>query len=115
MKHFLNSNEVDFVFCGAGGFITLDIPDQSYSTYTEFYDNTLTNIFALRGGVLDAQVAKQTDQQNFAVFNMTSETIQRVQNGVYLIEGYNYETYALIQSVTVTDSFGNEDYAGFLQ
>ena len=46
---------------------------------------------------------------------MTSETIQRVQNGVYMIEGYNYETYALMQSMTVTDSFGNEDYAGFLQ
>ena len=32
-----------------------------------------------------------------------------------MIEGYNYETYALMQSMTVTDSFGNEDYAGFLQ
>ena len=48
------------------------------------------------------------------VFNVTSESIARVQNSVFLVEGYSYETYILIQSSKILDSFGNDKYVGFV-
>ena len=49
------------------------------------------------------------------MFNVTDEQITRVHNGAYLIEGYDHETTVLMQRVSVTDSFGSDDYAAFVQ
>ena len=58
---------------------------------------------------MKATVTKNTAPRGtYAVFNATSEQIDRVQNGAYHVDGYAHETIVLLQNLTVTDSYGSD-------
>ena len=112
--HNLTSNTFTYLFCDSGCVATQDMPDNSHPTYIEFYNNSYSDIIATKGGIYHLNVAKQSDNITYAVVNATKETITRVQNGAFLIDGYRHETIVTMQNMTVIDAFSSADYAAFV-
>ena len=96
--------------------MTHELPDHAHPTYTEFSNNIYSDIFGLNGGaLLHANIATSNYKTTYAIYNVTNETISRVQNNIYLIEGYQHDTVLLMQNITVEDAFGNADFATLVQ
>ena len=95
VKHFYSENKFRFLFCDSGCAMTQELPDGAHPTYTELTNNTYQDIFGLKGALMHSLVGIQaTSNVTYALFNATDETVERVQNGAYLYEGFNYDTVA---------------------
>ena len=52
----MTNNTFEFVFCEKGCVMTNELEDGSHPTYIEFYNNTYSDIYGLKGAVIHLQI-----------------------------------------------------------
>lgn len=84
---------------------------ETQAAYFEFTNNTFMDIFAEKGAVVHSQIKSRSDNGTYAIFNITGDAYERVQNGVLLIEGYSHDVVSIMQEIKITDCFGDAENA----